>query len=281
MSGFSQKALEAIMDWEKSTQAMYIGGPFFARYFGEDGMVLFEIKNWNEGIALSLIKTPPEYRGKGFASRALKELISFADKHGVPITGVVDAQKDEAPTLNKTALKKWYGRHGFKHQPGDRIHRAPQTAASKVVETLLETDVDPVDFVKSRATTWDMYPLQNRVSDIPGGVRRKGDGYSDQWEFPYKDWKFVVSTYEDGTQIWSAHYKNPLFSWSTEEEKAQGFSWSGGSEPQQLPAGTDPLIYLERLKKMADENPSEKIWRMRHIPYMPSPDGPERYRGNY
>jgi GNAT superfamily N-acetyltransferase len=140
---YAAKALEAIEDWEKSTGAFYIGGPFFARDFGEgQGIVVFEIKNWSEGIALSLIKTPPEYRGKGLASRALKELLAFADKHGVPVTGSVAPQEDEGQTLSKAQLKAWYGRHGFKNKRVDQIYRPP--VASRIVDCLLEADeVDP------------------------------------------------------------------------------------------------------------------------------------------
>jgi GNAT superfamily N-acetyltransferase len=163
---YSEKALEAINDWEKSTGAHYIGGPFFARDFGDVGMVVFEIKNWSEGIALSLIKTPPEYRGKGLASRALKELLSFADKHGVPVTGSVDPQEDEAHAsgpspLSKPQLKAWYSRHGFKNRRVDQIYRPP--VANRIVDSLLENDeVDPKGFV-TRVSNIDLNELRERI----------------------------------------------------------------------------------------------------------------------
>lgn len=143
--------------------------------------------------------------------------------------------------------------------------------AIEVVNKLLDSvDVDDASsYLSPRLDDWDKYPLQMRVRDLPGGTRRQGDGYSDQWEFPYKDWLFIVSTYEDGTQIWSAHYKTPVFDWSDEEEKAQGFGWSGGGNPVKLSKGYSPKFYLKKLQAMADAHPN--VWKARHIPPMPKP----------
>lgn len=141
-----------------------------------------------------------------------------------------------------------------------------------LVNRLLEAKVDvdnPETYLSPRLDDWDLYPLQAKVRDIPGGTRRKGEGYSDQWEFVYKDWLFVVSTYEDGTQIWSAYYKTPVFDWSSPKEKAQGWSWGGGSEPERVPANYDPNVYLAKLKAMADANPN--VWKKRWVPRMPNP----------
>jgi hypothetical protein len=114
--------------------------------------------------------------------------------------------------------------------------------------------------------------------DVEGAARRSGEGYEDQWEIWYKDWLFVLSVYEDGTQIWSAHYKTkPL----TPRQLARGYGLSGGGDPQRLPPGSDPKVYLARLKKMADLHPAADIWKSRRIPYMPDPKGPQQWRGNY
>lgn len=143
--------------------------------------------------------------------------------------------------------------------------------ALQLVNRLLETvDVDdPETYLAPRLDDWHKYPLQMKVRDMPGGVRREGEGYSDQWEFVYKNWLFVVSTYEDGTQIWSAYYKTPAFDWDTPEEQKRGWTWGGGGEPEKLPANYDPNVYVAKLKKMADENPD--VWRKRWIPPMPEP----------
>jgi GNAT superfamily N-acetyltransferase len=171
-SSLSSKAYEAIMDWERSTGAMHVGGPFFARFFSEKEMVLFEIKNSSEGIRLSLIKTPPDLRGKGLASRALKELLSFADKHQVPVTGTVDPQQDEGdngPILDVPQLSKWYGRNGFKVKRTGDMHRSP--AAARVVEALLEVEeIDPKAF-SSRLFTLDVDDLKREIeTSVPGVV---------------------------------------------------------------------------------------------------------------
>lgn len=144
--------------------------------------------------------------------------------------------------------------------------------ALHLVNRLLETGVDvdnPETYLAPRLDDWDKYPLQMKVRDMPGGTRRSGEGYSDQWEFVYKNWLFVVSTYENGEQIWSAHYKSPAFDWSDPEEKARGWAWSGGGEPERLPLGYNPNAYMAKLKKMADENPN--VWKKRWVPEMPKP----------
>lgn len=144
--------------------------------------------------------------------------------------------------------------------------------AVALVNTLLETGVDvddPETYLAPRLADWDKYPLQMKVRGVSGGKRRRGAGHSDQWEFVYKDWLFVVSTYEDGTQIWSAHYKTPAFDWDSPKDKARGWSWSGGADVVRLPAGYDPNTYMAKLKKMADDNPN--VWKIRHIPEMPHP----------
>jgi hypothetical protein len=150
--------------------------------------------------------------------------------------------------------------------------------AAGLVDMLLETDAKSFlmrDDFDGSANKAEMHvPMYG----VEGATRRSGEGYEDQWEIPYKDWLFVVSFYEDGTQIWSAHYKTrPM----TPRQQARGYGLSGGGDPQKLPAGSDPEAYLARLKKMADENPASKIWSSRRIPYMPHPDGPDQWRGTY
>lgn len=140
-----------------------------------------------------------------------------------------------------------------------------------LVSLLLESEsaeVDPKDYIikSAKRKDWAYYALRSKVP--PGGERRKGRGHDRQWEYRYRHWLFVLSTYDDGSQIWSAHYKVPVFSWSTEEEKHQGYGWSGGSEPVELGPGRDPNEYLARLKKMADGNPNP-YQSSRVVPRMP------------
>lgn len=144
--------------------------------------------------------------------------------------------------------------------------------ALQLVNRLLESGVDlddPESYLAPRLNDWYKYPLQAKVRNMPGGIRREGEGYSDQWDFVYKDWLFTVSTYEDGTQIWSAHYKVPAFDWDSPEEQARGWSWGGGAYVVELPANYDPGVYMAKLEKMADKNPN--VWKKRWVPEMPEP----------
>jgi hypothetical protein len=140
--------------------------------------------------------------------------------------------------------------------------------ADQLVDALLDSDdLDPKAHVLS--PEFEKTPLHVSMQGVEGAVRRSGEDYGDQWEVQYKDWLFVVSFYEDGSQIWSVHYKTRPYSW----DSTQGYSWSAG-DTEKLPAGIDPKVYLARLKKMADDWPSSRIYSLRHIPRMPPADGP-------
>jgi ribosomal protein S18 acetylase RimI-like enzyme len=112
----------------------HMGGPFYFLDYGKNGMVILEIKPALDHIRLSLVKVPPEYRGKGLASAAMKYLTGIADKHGVKITLTV--QREEGGGLTKTQLLKWYERHGFRRMPyamqqdklSDDMERRPKMA---------------------------------------------------------------------------------------------------------------------------------------------------------
>jgi hypothetical protein len=147
-------------------------------------------------------------------------------------------------------------------------------------ETMTESDDFNVqDYVLGAAEqSTDTY---GKTSLPLHGIRRKGRGHVNQWDYPYKDWLFQVSAYRDGKTLWSASYKTHVYSWSTPKEKKQGYGWSGGSDIVELPAGADQNAYLKRLKKMADEWPAARVWRERKIPYMPPAEGPDRWRANY
>lgn len=62
---------------------------------------------------VAFIGVDKKNRGKGLASKALKELTDMADKHGIPMTLDVQSQGG----LSAKQLYAWYGRHGFKRQP--------------------------------------------------------------------------------------------------------------------------------------------------------------------
>jgi len=102
--------MDAIRDWQKETEAFQLEGPLFVRRFKE-GNVNLEMKPFDGNWHLAFIGTAEKYRGKGLASKALKEILHFADKHGVAITGTVDQQGSGG--LTNYQLHAWYKRHGF------------------------------------------------------------------------------------------------------------------------------------------------------------------------
>lgn len=58
-----------------------------------------------------MIQVAPDDQGKGYASAALRDLITYADSIGVPIAltpGIPEGRKG----LSHTALKRWYIEYG-------------------------------------------------------------------------------------------------------------------------------------------------------------------------
>ena len=144
-----------------------------------------------------------------------------------------------------------------------------QSIASVLLEN--EDELDPKAFVMGRVSRNDVdWQGHNFAERMPvGGIRRKGRGHDKQCEFHYKNWMFTVSTYENGETLWSAYYKQPVFSWSTKNEQREGFSWGGGTDITRVPARYSLKYYLKKLKQMADEHPDP--WRARNAPRMPKP----------
>jgi hypothetical protein len=101
------------------------------RLYGNIGI---EASRMGDMIHLSSIISFGE-KGKGEASRALRELADMADRHGVVIEGTAKAFPAGAKgrSLTTKQLFDWYGRHGFRRQPyvmgpglSDRIMRTPR-----------------------------------------------------------------------------------------------------------------------------------------------------------
>lgn len=164
--------------------------------------------------------------------------------------------------------------------------------AQIIVDALIENDdFDPKDYVSKQVdkapfgTLWVDHKFTQQVP--PGFQRRSGKGYDQQWWIIYKDWKFVVSTYDNGESIWSAYYSNPRFSWSNRYRKTdperppQGREWGGGAEPVRLPPGYGLDKYFQRLKRMADKYPGADVFRSGRVPEMPAELGKERYHDAY
>lgn len=72
------------------------------------------IPKGEKGFTINIIATDQSVRGKGEASKALKEITDYADKNGETIyLSANDATIGFKKGLNKKQLEDWYGRHGF------------------------------------------------------------------------------------------------------------------------------------------------------------------------
>jgi predicted GNAT family acetyltransferase/adenylate kinase family enzyme len=130
-SGKWSKATSVLSDMAKKGWEN-IGGPFFSKQYSE-GEVTAELKpSFDDTLRISHIETKDESRGKGIASKALKEITDSADKIGAKITATV------SPTgtggLSKSKLHEWYKKNGFVRKPypmepekkSDVIEREPK-----------------------------------------------------------------------------------------------------------------------------------------------------------
>ncbi len=74
-----------------------------------------ELSNFGSMVHISSIVSHHQ-KGAGHASKALKTITDLADKHGATI-GLMSVPIRNAgaqgPTMTKTQLDDWYGRHGF------------------------------------------------------------------------------------------------------------------------------------------------------------------------
>lgn len=67
-------------------------------------------------VQLSRIVLPKDQRGKGTGSIVLRELTALADKYGEILTCSPEPFPSQGGS--KTALTRWYRRHGFKPNKG-------------------------------------------------------------------------------------------------------------------------------------------------------------------
>lgn len=72
---------------------------------------------YGKGLVITRINVPSQYRGNGYGSALLKQIVKDAD------TDRVSLFLEILPSggLNYTQLKSWYGRYGF--QPWNGIMR--------------------------------------------------------------------------------------------------------------------------------------------------------------
>jgi len=65
---------------------------------------------------LTTIRTLPKYRGRGFASKLMREILTDADVEGVRVYLSAQAEtwdNQKFPGLSQTALMAWYQKLGF------------------------------------------------------------------------------------------------------------------------------------------------------------------------
>ena len=106
---------------------------------GKNGTVEFErTEQDNNVVWLDLIESTK--RGKGNASKVLKDLIAAADKTGVEIRLVVDPKDKKG--LSAKELTAWYKRHGFETNEAENyMSRMPEQAGEPVgLEVTKEKD---------------------------------------------------------------------------------------------------------------------------------------------
>lgn len=79
----------------------------------------------SDKVTLAAIITPENLRGKGFASKALKELQQMADQLGMTVVGEPAQMKDfkGKKSLTKPQLLKWYKKNNWqqKYPDNDQI----------------------------------------------------------------------------------------------------------------------------------------------------------------
>jgi len=93
----------------------YFGNGFMARTYPEGNVTLEFRPSSDNTWRLSFITTPEAERGKGLASRVLKEITDEADAKGIKMTLDVDPQDEGG--LSTDQLFDWYARNGFERVP--------------------------------------------------------------------------------------------------------------------------------------------------------------------
>jgi tRNA nucleotidyltransferase (CCA-adding enzyme) len=128
------------------------------------------------GVVLSMIRTKPEDRGTGKASAALRDLLDYADEHGLEVGLTPEATPTYDPVTGKTgkrglsnaALKRWYASVGFKPNRGRHANYA-------FSESMVR---QPVSRVEEAHTAGKRYDRRYPKGTAKGGEympRRGGD----------------------------------------------------------------------------------------------------------
>lgn len=93
----------------------------------------FSVYERDHGIMLSMIRVPTDLQGKGLASKAMDDLIRYADSRALPIALTPEAV---GGGMSVTQLRQWYRRLGFVPNKG-------RTADLRFTESMIRKPVTP------------------------------------------------------------------------------------------------------------------------------------------
>ena len=94
---------------------------------GADCLVLTDVNIWDGAISFNSIQTVPRdtCEKKGFASKVMKQIVSLADEHQVPMS--LEAIPFGQETLSAKELESWYRRAGFNREDEyEELRREPK-----------------------------------------------------------------------------------------------------------------------------------------------------------
>lgn len=130
---------DANKNFMRDFKALGYPNPMNPRELVINNEALVELSAWPDvadGIHLGGIRVVKPRQGA--ATRAMKQILALADKHGVTVTGSVKPFNTGTPgVMKKVPLMKWYLSLGFKRQPAamgpgltDRIMYTPKRLAA-------------------------------------------------------------------------------------------------------------------------------------------------------
>ena len=100
------------------------------RIITKDGVIL-QIESFGNFVTLNLILIPKEQRGKGLATKTMKEFVYLADVYDVPVRLVAKPLETLGDHLSKSQLISWYSKFGFELQEnGETMIRQPKLVSS-------------------------------------------------------------------------------------------------------------------------------------------------------
>jgi len=122
--------------------------PWFPRMSVWQDKVMAEISKWQGRIHISSIMSLE--KNKGHSSEFMKWLTSLADKHQVKmdldVQPIKNAGDKDGKNLNKSQLRAWYVRNGFKKISGDYMKREPKSLTEEIVKPW---EIETIDVKKA------------------------------------------------------------------------------------------------------------------------------------